>query len=61
MHRTGLTTLALLALGLAACGGPGADGAVEPPTVTPAVDDAAAYRFLNQATFGATPAAAGQL
>jgi uncharacterized protein (DUF1800 family) len=48
---------------LAGCGGGGSDGggSTPPPPPTPAISKAEAYRFLNQATLGATEAEAQRL
>lgn len=64
--RTSSPTVLLLALalGLAGCGsggaGDGSGGASSPPAPA-AISEAKAFQFLNQATFGATPAAADEL
>ena len=58
MNAARVVALAALAALLAACGGGG--GGSDPPVVNPppppAISRAEAYRFLNQATFGATEA-----
>lgn len=65
MRRQLAAWTALIALTLGACGG-GASGAGDggsppaPPPPPPPISDAEAWRFLNQATFGATPAAADE-
>jgi uncharacterized protein (DUF1800 family) len=56
VNTTRVIALAALAAMLAACGGGG--GGSDPPVVNPppAISRAEAFRFLNQATFGATEA-----
>ncbi len=55
MNTSRILALATLATIVAACGGGGGSGPpVEPPPPPPAISTADAYRFLNQATFGAT-------
>jgi len=62
-----LTVLTLLmSLVVAACGGGGSTDAGEPPGPPPPppgppVSEAEAFRFLNQATFGATPEAVAEV
>ena len=55
--KTKLISLAVsLLLGLAGCGGSSGGGGSEPPPPPPPITTAEASQFLNQATFGATPA-----
>ncbi len=66
-RRPRLALLILLPLfTAAACGGGGGGGGASPPPPPPPpppvpISDAEAYRFLNQASFGATPAAAAEV
>ena len=58
MNKTRLVSiLASLVLGVAGCSGGSNDGGGSPPPPPP-ITKAEAYKFLNQATFGATEAEA---
>ncbi len=59
MYRP-LSIIASLAFALSACGGGGGGGSSppDPPPSVPPITKAEAFRFLNQATFGATEAEA---
>lgn len=56
-----IAATAWLLVAVAACGGSGSAGQEPPPAPPPTVTQAEAFRFLNQATFGATEAAADEL
>ena len=61
MNTKLISIVASLMLGVAGCGGSGGGGGggqPPPPPPPPPITTAEAYQFLNQATFGATPAEA---
>ena len=63
--KTKLIALAVsLLLGVTGCGGSSGGGGSEPPPPPPPpppITEAEAFQFLNQATFGATPAEADRV
>ena len=62
LRNARLGLLAAAALAVAACGGGSGGGGSGPdPDPTTPITRSEAYRFLNQATFGATPAEADRL